>query len=272
MINGDVILNTENHGVMFFNKDKLTEDHRNSLSLADLETMLDQRDRGYSVIFLGVNKKANNLTIFSESETENKLSFSKRNSAKNYEQVEEEFVIDRPHPIMKLVFHDFGNWTEVLDTAGNATIVGLHNNKVHKINALCTEIFENWRMYSRFLVRDNAEQGGKLKLRTNLHGELQEEKDDFNLNKSIAELNHVASFFTHCLSAAQGLLLLVYENEVYLRRERASSDKYWLQCITFDSTIVALHTIGTDEISRLNTKFVCITETAVVILSLPIDK
>ena len=41
MINGDVILNTENHGVMFFNKDKLTEDHKNSLSLADLETVLD---------------------------------------------------------------------------------------------------------------------------------------------------------------------------------------------------------------------------------------
>ena len=33
-----------------------------------------------------------------------------------------------------------------------------------------------------------------------------------------------------------------------------------------------MHTIGTDEISRLNTKFVCITETAVEILSLPIDK
>ena len=47
MPNGDIILNTENHGVIFFNKSKLIEDHE-QLSLTDLENVIDQRDAGYS--------------------------------------------------------------------------------------------------------------------------------------------------------------------------------------------------------------------------------
>ena len=77
------------------------------------------------------------------------------------------------------------------------------------------------------------------------------------------------SFFTHCLSAPQGLILLVYEDRVYVRKERSSE---WLQCIAFDSLIVALYSIGTDETNQQTNKFVCITKTAVEVLSLTSNK
>ena len=62
-------------------------------------------------------------------------------------------------------------------------------------------------------------------------------------------------------------MLLVYESSVYLRNERQFE---WIQCMTFDSLILALSTIGTNE--NQQTKLVCITETAIQILLLDHDK
>ena len=59
-------------------------------------------------------------------------------------------------------------------------------------------------------------------------------------------------------------MLLVYERCVYLRSERKSE---WIQCVTFDSLIVALYQMSADE--NQQTRFICITETAIEILSLP---
>ena len=39
-------------------------------------------------------------------------------------------------------------------------------------------------------------------------------------------------------------MLLVYERCVYLRSERKSE---WIQCVTFDSLIVALYQMSADE-------------------------
>ena len=62
-------------------------------------------------------------------------------------------------------------------------------------------------------------------------------------------------------------MLLVYENCVYLRKERQCE---WMQCMTFKSLILALSTIGTNE--NQQTKLVCITETAIQILHLDHNK
>ena len=99
MINGDIILNTENNGVMFFNKSKLIE-HHEQLSLTDLETVIDQRDMGYSATCVFADPEGH-LSILSESENEKRLCFSKRDSSKNYEEAGPEFQLDCPHPIMK---------------------------------------------------------------------------------------------------------------------------------------------------------------------------
>ena len=66
MPNGDIILNTENHGVLFINKSKLIE-QQEQLSLTDLETVKDQRDTGYSATWVFTDWKGL-LTIMSESE------------------------------------------------------------------------------------------------------------------------------------------------------------------------------------------------------------
>ena len=101
MPNGDIILNTENHGVMFFNKSKLIDEQHEQLSLTDLETVIDQRDTGYSATWVFTDEKGL-LTIMSESENAKKFSLSKRDSSKNYEEVGSEFQEDRLHPIMKI--------------------------------------------------------------------------------------------------------------------------------------------------------------------------
>ena len=67
MPNGDIILNTENHGVMFFNKSKLIDEQHEQLSLTDLETVIDQRDTGYSATCVFTNHEGL-LTILVESE------------------------------------------------------------------------------------------------------------------------------------------------------------------------------------------------------------
>ena len=84
MSNGDIILNTENHGVVFFNKNKLIENHQ-QLSLTDLEEVIDQRDTGYSATCVFADYEAHSLIIMSESENEKKVSFTRRDSSKNYE-------------------------------------------------------------------------------------------------------------------------------------------------------------------------------------------
>ena len=93
-----------------------------------------------------------------------------------------------------------------------------------------------------------------------------QESDNLSQSKSIAQLPHVSSFFTHCLSVG-GLMLLVYESSVYLRNEKQSE---WMQCMTFDSLILAISSIDTDE--NYQTRLVCITETAIQILHLDHDK
>lgn len=62
-------------------------------------------------------------------------------------------------------------------------------------------------------------------------------------------------------------MLLVFENNVYLRNERKSE---WLQCVTFDSLIVDLYSIDTEKDQQ--TKFICITETTIETLSVLQDK
>ena len=82
MLNGDIILNTEDHGVMFFNKSKLIEQEE-QLSLNDLEIVIDQRDAGYSAICVRAFL-SDHLIIMSESENEKRLSFTKLDPNKNY--------------------------------------------------------------------------------------------------------------------------------------------------------------------------------------------
>ena len=62
-------------------------------------------------------------------------------------------------------------------------------------------------------------------------------------------------------------MLLVYESSVYLRNERQCE---WMQCMPFDSLILALSTCGTKE--NQQTELVCITENAIQILLLDHDK
>ena len=106
MPNGDIILNTEDHGVVFFNKSKLVEHHQ-QLSLKDISTVQDQRDKGYSATWVFTDRKGY-LTILSESEADKKLSFTKRDSSNNYEEVGAEYQEDRPHPIMKINIYNDG--------------------------------------------------------------------------------------------------------------------------------------------------------------------
>ena len=86
---------------MFFNKSKLSE-HHEKLSLTDLETVIDQSDIGYSATCIFADKEGLCLEIFSESENAKKISISKRDSSKNYEEEGSEHQVDRPHPIMKV--------------------------------------------------------------------------------------------------------------------------------------------------------------------------
>ena len=44
MANGDIILNTVDHGVMFFNKSKLTEEYHKILNFTDFETVKNHKD------------------------------------------------------------------------------------------------------------------------------------------------------------------------------------------------------------------------------------
>ena len=62
-------------------------------------------------------------------------------------------------------------------------------------------------------------------------------------------------------------MLLVFENNVYLRNERKSE---WLQAVTFDSLIVDLYSIDTEK--NQQAKFICITETTIETLSVVQDK
>ena len=87
-----------------------------------------------------------------------------------------------------------------------------------------------------------------------------------NLSEATTQRNFVQKSFAHCLSVG-GLMLLVYESSVYLRNEKQSD---WMQCMTFDSLILATSSIGTDE--NHQTRLVCITETAIQILHLDHDK
>ena len=62
-------------------------------------------------------------------------------------------------------------------------------------------------------------------------------------------------------------MLLVYESSVYLRNEIKCD---WIQCMAFDSLILALSTVEQNE--NQQTKLVCITETAIQILHLNHEK
>ena len=104
MPNGDIVINTENHGVMFFNKSKLVEQHE-QLSLTDLKSIIDQRDVGYSATCVFTFRGY--FTVLSESENEKRLIFSKRDHSRNYVEFSE-FQVDRPHPIMKINVHGDG--------------------------------------------------------------------------------------------------------------------------------------------------------------------
>ena len=97
---------------------------------------------------------------------------------------------------------------------------------------------------------------GLLKRKIALHGGIRDNLDDLSQSKSIAQLPHVSSFFTHCLSAG-GIMLLVYESSVYLRNERQCA---WMQCMALDSHILALNSFGKEN---QRTKLVCITETTI---------
>ena len=88
------------------------------------------------------------------------------------------------------------------------------------------------------------------------------EPDDMTQSRVIAQLSYVSSFITHRLSVGR-LELLAYGSSVYLRSERHSK---WKQCMTFDSLILALTTIETNE--NQQTSLVCITENAVQTLHL----
>ena len=93
-------------------------------------------------------------------------------------------------------------------------------------------------MYAELIKRDEQ---GMLKRKISEHGNIRDNLDNLSQSESIAMCAAVPSLFTHCLSVG-GLMLLVYESSVYLRSERHSK---WMQCMTFDSLILTLSTIGT---------------------------
>ena len=81
--------------------------------------------------------------------------------------------------------------------------------------------------------------------------------------------NHnISSFFTQSVSARE-LMLHVYGGNIYLRNDRRAE---WLQCFTLDSPILTLYSIDTEENCEKETRFICVTETTINLLSLNQDK
>ena len=77
MANGDIVLNTEGHGVMYFKQSKLSLED-GVLRLADLQSLDDQNSEGYSSTCLFSDEYRENLTIVSYSAKEQKIKLSKR--------------------------------------------------------------------------------------------------------------------------------------------------------------------------------------------------
>ena len=62
LTNGDIIFNTEMHGLMLTKKSKISKDNE-ALSFADFEPVMNQPDRDNTALCLYANKKYNNPTI-----------------------------------------------------------------------------------------------------------------------------------------------------------------------------------------------------------------
>ena len=145
---------------------------------------------------------------------------------------------------------------------GNAFSLSEHEKRVEKTVKYCTEIFEHHTIFEQVIVRDEK---GKLKIKTAHHGHLETEDADSSKSQTFPP-NHgyVSSFFTHCVSARE-LTLHVYGNSIYLRNDKRER---WLQCLALDSPILTLYSIESEEHWESETKFICVTETTIELLSL----
>ena len=103
---------------------------------------------------------------------------------------------------------------------------------------------------------------GKLRIQTTEHPEFVD--NGLTKNQTYPTNHRVSCFFTHCVSA-RDLTLHVYGNSIYLRNDRREK---WLQCLAFDSPILTLYSIDSDEKCESETRFICVTETTIEILSL----
>ena len=109
---------------------------------------------------------------------------------------------------------------------------------------------------------------GNLKIATVERGNLDSEYSALSKSQTFAWHNDfVKSFFTHCVSARE-LMLHVYGSSIYLRHDRTAE---WLQCFTLNSPILTLYSIDTDEDYESETRFICVTETTIELLSLKQD-
>ena len=263
MANGDIVLNTEQRGVIFINKSELNEENE-LVSVEAFKTVIDQPDRQSTVLCIYADNGGTSLTIMSQSKDLKKLRFSKRDPSKNYEKIGADYEEDFAHPILKITIHDDENWIEILDNMGNATSFNMHDKRVDKTVKQCTEIFEHHTIFEQSIVRDEK---GKLKLKTAHHGNQGTEDADNSKSQTFPPKHSVSSFFTHCVSA-RDLTLHVYGNSIYLRHDRREK---WLQCLALDSPIQTLYSIEPDENSENSeseTRFICVTETTIELLSL----
>ena len=127
------------------------------------------------------------------------------------------------------------------------------------------EIFEHYRLFEQVIVRDK-----KRKLKTQIVERYKLENEewmDLNKSQTFALCPYVRSFFTHCVSARE-LVLHVYGSSIYLRHDRREE---WLQCFTLNSPILTLYSIDTDGNCESETRFICVTETTIELLSLKQD-
>ena len=109
---------------------------------------------------------------------------------------------------------------------------------------------------------------GKLKFMIVERGNIENKTwEDLNKSQVIALDNFVWSFFTQSVSARERMLH-VYGSSIYLRNDRREE---WLQCFTLHSLILFLYSIDTDEDYESETKFICVTETTIELLSLKQD-
>ena len=144
---------------------------------------------------------------------------------------------------------------------GNAFSLSEHEKRVEKTVKYCTEIFEHHTIFEQCIVRDEK---GKLKLKTAHHGNLETHDADNSKSQTFESDHRVSSFFTHCVSD-RDLTLHVYGNSIYLRNDKREK---WLQCLALDSPILTLYLIESEEHWESETKFICVTETTIELLSL----